>query len=350
MQFLHRKIVLSISCVLFCFSAAIAQQQKFDLKVFQINIWHEGTQIPNGLQVIAEEIIDKDPDIVLFSEIKHRTDSGFIRQIIQVLKANGATYYGKGNNEDLDVGLISKYPLKFPDVEQEKNELPAVSKTKISIKGRDFIFYSAHLDYTNYACYLPRGYDGVTWKKLPAPIINNEEVLTANKLSQRDEAIAAVISDVEKESKNQLIILAGDFNEPSHLDWTEATKDLFDHRGTVIPWHCSVVLYDAGFLDAFRVRFPNPVTHPGFTFPSYNKDVDINKLTWAPDADERDRIDYIYYLQNPSIQVKDVHVVGPVETVVRAKKQDRDSQDQFLVPKAVWPTDHKALLATFEIN
>ncbi len=36
----------------------------------------------------------------------------------------------------------------------------------------------------------------------------------------------------------------------------------------------------------------------GFTFPAGNKlaeEAKLEKLAWAPEADERDRIDFIYY-------------------------------------------------------
>ena len=118
--------------------------------------------------------------------------------------------------------------------------------------GRDVLLYPAHLDYTHYACYLPRGYDGVTWKKLSAPDGNPEAVLRMNRASTRDEAVAAFLEEVARE-RADLILLAGDFNEPSHLDWTDATCGMWDHNGCVVPWDCSVRLYDAGFRDVYRV-------------------------------------------------------------------------------------------------
>ncbi|WP_270090373.1 endonuclease/exonuclease/phosphatase family protein [Sphingobacterium sp. SYP-B4668] len=343
------KYILSI---ILTFSAAylFAEQPKFELKVLQMNIWQEGTMVPGGFEAIGNEIIDKDPDIVLFSEIRNYNKIDFIQRIREYLAFKGNTYYGESSGESLDVGLISKYPIQTqaPNPEEGHNT-GSVLKTKLSIQGQRFIFYSAHLDYTNYACYLPRGYDGVTWKKMSHPIVDHEVVLAANKRSKRDEAIRDVLVDMEKEDKGQIIILGGDFNEPSHLDWTVATKDLFDHGGAVIPWHCSVMLQEGGLMDSFREFYPNPLTHPGFTYPAYNKDVDIGKLAWAPDADDRDRIDYLYYLPHKRLQLKDIRIVGPIETVVRAKMQIKDSEDRFILPKAVWPTDHKALLATFVV-
>lgn len=59
----------------------------------------------------------------------------------------------------------------------------------------------------------------------------------------RDDAIARFIKEAEKDKvAGRIVILGGDFNEPSHLDWTEATKDMRDHYGLVVPWDVSVML------------------------------------------------------------------------------------------------------------
>lgn len=95
-----------------------------------------------------------------------------------------------------------------------------------------------------------------------------------------------------------LVILGGDFNEPSHKDWTEATKNLYDHHGFVVPWTVSKMLERGGFADSYRTVFPDELKHPGFTYPCYNPVADMKMLTWAPQADERERIDSVYYKGN----------------------------------------------------
>lgn len=331
-------------------STAIAQKTK-DVKVFQINVWQEGTVVPNGFNAIIDEIIDKDADVVVFSEVRNYNNTDFVKRILESLKEKGRVYYGESSEPSLDVALIAKFPIidQEPMYKSTDTKMGNVLKTKINIHSIDFLFYSVHLDYTNYACYLPRGYDGVTWKKLEAPITDPTAISAANKKGKRDEAIEDLIKDIEGENKEQFIVVAGDFNEPSHLDWTKATKDLFDHRGAIVPWDCSILLQRAGFKDAFRKKYPNPVTHPGFTFPSANPAVEIGKLTWAPTADERDRIDYIYFRPYRPIRLKDIKIVGPEETIVRGTVKGKDSKDKFLTPKKTWPTDHKALLATFTV-
>lgn len=60
-------------------------------------------------------------------------------------------------------------------------------------------------------------------------------------------------------------------------------------------WDCSVLLEKAGFKDCYRTKYPNVVTHHSFTYAADNAAASMKKLDWVPDADGRDRIDFIYY-------------------------------------------------------
>lgn len=54
------------------------------------------------------------------------------------------------------------------------------------------------------------------------------------------------------------LILMGDFNSPSHLDWTEQAKNL--HCGWAFQWPATFLLNDkAKLLDAYRQLHPDPV-------------------------------------------------------------------------------------------
>jgi endonuclease/exonuclease/phosphatase family metal-dependent hydrolase len=341
--------IICFLCFLYNFNS-LAQEKSF--KVFQLNIWHEGNFVPKGYEAIIDELIDKDADVILLSEVNNKNGVDFVSKLLKDLKQKGLSYYGISSEHSVDVATLSKFPILEQNTLYEIEKcLGQVLKTKIRIHNHTIIFYSLHLDYTNYACYLPRGYDGVTWQKMENPITNVQEILTANRKGMRDEAIRDLIADASKESNKNSIIIGGDFNEPSHLDWIEENKNLYDRRGAVVPWDCSVMLYATGYRDAFRDIYLNPVTHPGFTYPSYNPDVPISKLAWTPEADDRDRIDYIYYKpSNKKFKLKDIKIVGPDASVRYALKQEKDSNDDFLLPKGVWPTDHKGLLATFVIK
>lgn len=342
-----QKIILAI-LVVFNFGC---KQEKPDTKlnVLQFNIWQEGTVVENGYSAILDEVIRVDADLIALSEVRNYRNISLAGRLVKDLEGRGYVYYSLRSQ---DTGILSRYPI----VEQEalfpvKNDQGSVTKAVVDVNGTEIAFYSAHLDYRHCSLYLPRGYDGSTWEKLDSVVTDTAIIAEYNLKSMRDEAIRTVIVDAEKEQKRgRLVLLGGDFNEPSHLDWTEATKEMFDHNDVVMEWHNTKVLEQAGFVDAYRKLYPNPVTHPGFTFPADNPLVDIGKLAWSPDADDRDRIDFIFYKPDAKITLKSVAIVGPVGSIVRNQRVPERTEDPIFVPQGIWPTDHKAVLATFELN
>ena len=322
--------------------------QAKNLKVLQINIWQEGTMVNDGFNILVNQIVDLDPDLVTLSEVRNYNGQDFITHLTAALKQKGKTYYGQ---HSLSTGIISKYKISaqeivFPLV----NDRGSVLKAYIQVEKKQIVLYSAHLDWLNYACYLPRGYDGTTWKKLDAPVVDSTLISANNRDSYRDEQIRKFIADASKEKeKGNIIIIGGDFNEPSHLDWQKNTKDIRDHNGVILNWDCSILLEKAGYKDCYRELYPDPIVNPGFTFPSCNPLVSAKKISWAPTSDERDRIDFIYYYPNLGLELKDIQIVGPSQSILYGKSVENDSKDKFILPKRGWPTDHKALLGTFQL-
>merc|ERR1719152_261156 len=69
----------------------------------------------------------------------------------------------------------------------------------------------------------------------------------------------------------------------------------------------SLMLHQAKFRDSWRDFFLSAATHPGATWPSY---VDQKGYTGqAPDADERERLDRVYFRGN-FVRPLDVALVG----------------------------------------
>ncbi len=328
---------------------ASCSTHKKELSVLQFNIWREGTEVENGFDAIIDNIINVNPDMVTFSEVRNYNGVDFISHIVVELGKKGSKYYGESS---ISTGLISKYPIKEQTYAYPyQNDQGSVLKATIEVENRTVVLYSAHLDYKDYACYLPRGYNGATWEKQNQPITNPDSILIANRKSHRLEAIEFLIADAKSEiQKEHIVIVGGDFNEPSHLDWQEDTKDLWEHNGVIVEWDCSKLLYENGFKDSYREHYPNAVNYPGFTFPSDNADVPVSKLTWAPDADERERIDFIYFYPDKNISLKNAMLVGPSSTIVKSQRVEEQSKDKFITPEGIWPTDHKAILSTFVIK
>lgn len=348
-----RLLSISLICLIIAGTSyksfAQSKSKKTALKVLQFNIWQEGTIVSGGFNAIIDEIIRVKVDLITLSEVRNYNGDSLNKRLVEALKAKGYTYYSERSEGS---GILSRYPILMQNVIFPlKDDKGSITKAIIQVGQVEVALYSAHLDYRNCSLYLPRGYDGSTWEELPAPITDPKVIAEDNLKSQRDEAIDAFIKDASNEkSKGRVIFLGGDFNEPSHQDWTEATKNLFDHRGVVMQWRNTMELSKNGYIDAFRQQYSNPVTHPGFTFPADNPAVDIKKLAWSPKADDRDRIDYVFYFPDRRLSLKDVKIVGPKGSVVRNERVQETSHDHFDVPSGVWPTDHKAVLATFELK
>jgi len=321
-------------------------QPKEELRVLQFNIWQEGTVIPGGFDAIVEEIVRTDAHLVAFSEVRNYNKSNFNERIIAELELRGLKFYG---DKSYDSGLISRYPIEsYSALYPVKDDHGSITKARINVDGDVLAFYSAHLDYLNCSYYMPRGYSGNTWEELAEPITDVADLLAVSRASKRDDAIKVFIEDAKEEiGQGSQVIIGGDFNEPSHRDWIAENKDLYDHKGVVIEWECTKLLEEAGFIDTYREQYPDPVKNPGFTYPSYNSRIAIDKLTWAPKSDERERIDFIFYNKTSQLKLKEIVIVGPDASIVKSEVFVED-KDLFSKPTKVWPSDHKGLLAIFE--
>jgi len=228
-----------------------------------------------------------------------------------------------------------------------------VYRLKSPIHGMEILVGSAHLDFNCYSVYLPRGYQASSpFGKLSGPNTNLGAIDATERASMRLPALHAFVDYIngEDELKRLPSILCGDFNDASHLDWTEATKSLQDHHGVVYEFPSSKFMEHAGFRDAWREAYPDPVKYPGTTWPS---DMAVKESTsWAKLADERDRIDYIYYKSGfaQGLAASHVTLAGSRNFYVDDKLVTDTSDDPFVLGDKDWPSDHKAVIADFQLS
>ena len=161
-----------------------------------------------------------------------------------------------------------------------------------------------------------------------------KEILEWDDAGTRDDeirTILGVLKPVMAEADSIPVVMGGDFNSHSHLDWTEATKDMYNHGGAVVRWTVSKEMQDANFKDSFREINSDPVRNIG--------------TTWLTDADSLetvnryDRIDYIYYTGKTIKAVESQcydHVLGEPFTF--------KGEDFF------YPSDHGFVLTTFVVK
>ena len=160
------------------------------------------------------------------------------------------------------------------------------------------------------------------------------------------------------------VFLLGDFNESSHLDWTEAYArrgpDRWVDNPTNTPlrfpiqWRGSKIFTDAGMRDAYRTSFPDPVTHPGYTWTPPYENGTPGRRPYDGDKGPTqilDRIDWVMFA-GKGVSVKSAATVGEKPTNNEHLSQNR--RRPIYVPEiqydGPWPSDHRGVLATFVIS
>lgn len=329
-----------------------APKPPMKMRMLQFNIWQEGWEIEGGHEKIAAVIAASGADIVALSEVRNWSMKNvpvpyddFHVRLKASLRHLGLHFHGNWV-EGCDVGLVSRWPIEFAEPVTDAKR-SAIAAYHIRTPAGLVCVCSAHLDWKNYALNLVRGYDADTFWKLPAHVTDTTKLLEMDAHSGRGPSV----KDFLKYAADLPIpvILAGDFNECSHLDWTNATKDMYGHSGVEIEWTHSKALVDAGFSDSWREIFPNPVTHMGATWPS--QAFKIPCTSWAKESDERDRIDFIYHNR---CRMKPVaaHIVGPKGYFVKGEPVDAEGESPFLEETLdmPWPSDHKGVIVEFEMG
>ncbi len=122
--------------------------------------------------------------------------------------------------------------------------------------------------------------------------------------------------------------LTGDFNSPSHLDWTAAVSAVRPEVPYPVDWPVGRALAEAGFRDAYREVHPDPIAMPGFSWTPGGPEVDPREV--------HDRIDWVL-------------ASGPataLESTVVGEAGGPDVGIGF----DPWPTDHRGVLSTFRVT
>lgn len=139
----------------------------------------------------------------------------------------------------------------------------AVGARLVDDRGRDFIAWSIWIDYRDY----------ITGKLRDTPDITDGDLLESEFVrSQRLPQAKRIIAQLETLGHLDLsipLLVGGDWNTPSHLDWTLDTSRVYKRR-RLLDLPVSLAMAEAGFIDTFRTVHPNPVQRPGLTWsPMY---------------------------------------------------------------------------------
>lgn len=211
-----------------------------------------------------------------------------------------------------DTALLSRFPIGT------RPSRSLLGAPIVLEDGRTMMVYSLHLFYKPYQPYQLLGipYEGGRFIK------TEEEAI--------DEARKARGADIDKAVSELAgvktpVILVGDFNEPSYLDWTQATADAKRHP-LKVAWPATFAFAKVGLRDSYRVVYPDEMAKPGYTWTP----------TTRPDdpKDHHDRIDFVLF-RGDGLHVRHVQIVG----------ENAENADIVISP---YPTDHRGVLATFD--
>lgn len=274
------------------------QTQSNIVKVLQWNIWHGGIHLGNeGQQRVLDLIRSSRADVIMMQEAYG----------IQQMLADSLGYHLKTHSLKDNLAMYSRFPLEAIAWREPFKSNPA----KITLpNGKRIMFVDCWLRYAyrpEYTSgYAEKGLDPSVWVAedsiLPLPDIRN--------IYTKD-----IAPNLETDMP---VIVTGDFNSCSHLDWTERAKPLHHGYGPVA-FPASRYMLENGFKDSFREKNPDEVAYQGGTVAAIYGQMQMS------------RIDFIYY--KGGLKVLSSKIVRTAPEI-----------------DYVWASDHAAVLTVFEVE
>lgn len=212
--------------------------------------------------------------------------------------------------------VISRFPLVDPS---DGNGLYIFVEPS---QGRVAALANVHLPADPYGPYEVR--DGATLEE----VMELEETLRLQASHESPAILEHIRVLPQLASEGIPVFLTGDFNSPSHLDWTEEVAEVRDVVRYPVEWPVARGLADAGFRDSYREIHPDPVANPGFTWTPGSLEGVVNEV--------HDRIDWVL-------------AAGPSTTLDSQLMGEPGNPDVSIVVDP-WPSDHRAVVSTFEVD
>lgn len=287
------------------------------VRIMTFNLWHGGDAGRQPLDATIAVITAAQADIVGLQETAGEAPKGQPRpdRAIEITQRLGWNYVDQGDGK----AVISRFPLG--------KTTPNRQGVAMTLRSGQMIYvFNVHFAASPYQPYqllkIPYG-DGI--------FISTEAEAIREARAARGQQVAALLWDVRAvQDDGYPMFLTGDFNEPSHLDWTEAVA-----RDNLCPlkvhWPSTSAVQAVGFRDAYRADHPDPLTDRGITWTSTTS-------LWDP-SDRHERIDFVFSRPGKTVSV------GVVDSQVLG--ESARSADVVVKP---YPSDHRAVVADVVIS
>ena len=311
---------LPVLAVLIAGSLATPLSAETRLRVMSFNIWGGGQNEGKGIEETLAAIRAAGADVVGLQETRLESDPCTAESCPAtgpsvagaIAEALGWHVYDQTAENDAlwANAVISRHPIGAAS----PNDLGVA----LDVEGREVWLFNIHLDDEPYGPYQVMGIEYG-----PAPFVTTGEDAADWAARTRGPALDLLEADMAAVAGGAAAVLVtGDFNEPSPLDWTEATTAA-GHHPFPVAWPTVGRLLGQGFVDAYRMVHADPVDRPAYTWtPSYDE---------AATDDHPDRIDFVL-ARGAGLAVTDAAIVG----------EDGPRSDIKVTP---WPSDHRAVVA-----
>ncbi len=279
---MNRYRILTIFA-LACLPSSHAAEPARGAETMRVMVWNtergSNPYGPDGRQRVLRWIRETAPDVVLWQE-SYKLDG---EKVTLGHWVAGELGWNAWQSNSPHLCIVTPYQMVETFSHQPWHGVGAQLKDP---QGRTFVAWSMWIDWRHF----------VSRASIDDPEITDAELLEleAEKSSRLKQArdLMQRIETLGQLALDEPLLVGGDWNCPSHLDWTEATTAAFSHR-RALSLPVSTLVHEKGFLDTFRTVHPDPVAMPGNTWsPLHEK-----RESGEPDPPERiDRL----YLKNPA--------------------------------------------------
>ncbi|MGW8375021.1 endonuclease/exonuclease/phosphatase family protein [Streptomyces sp. ODS28] len=281
------------------------------LKVMTFNSWVGGGWLKDPLRKQVAVMEKFKPDVVAMQETRGHAARDLAKKL---------GWHAWQSSDDL--GVVSRYPI-----ERVTGRTSAGAGVRIALPGKQRVeLWTAHLYYRPFGAY-DACFSHMSGKQIVRREAQSGRVPQMREI-MRKLRVRAMIAD----AVHTPLLLAGDLNSPSYLDWTAATRNSHCGYGP-FTWPVSKMIADTGFKDSYRVKHPDPKAQPGNTWsPVYPRH---HGSTGRPEP--QNRIDYIHYAGPLRVEDSRTVMAGTAKPIPYHKNN-------------TWPSDHRAVLSTFSFE
>lgn len=206
-------------------------------------------------------------------------------------------------------------------------------------EGRTLVAYSTWIDYRAYTPYALRDDPAISDQALLAKETDESDRYTQTLALLEHLRGVGHLGEPDTPGGPFPLLVGGDWNCPSHLDWTGEAELVFRFRRD-LPLPVSTAMQSAGFTDTFREVHPSPLAAPG--------------ITWSPlfrgthdEPGTADRIDRLYALPaapNAAATPESDSAPARLRAIGAMTLPTVYEDDSIEQADRLFPSDHAALL------